>query len=127
VLLVSLIAVIWDQQQTIHELESANASDDAKYECRRKLVALQRDFMKNQRWLNAPEGGEAPPKLLHALTQRLRDAQHAIKPISVENAGEFGDLADILDNLEDSRRSVVAQHQRDGDSIFDRAIEHLTR
>jgi hypothetical protein len=83
--------------------------------------------MKNKGWLNAPETADVPPALLHALTQRLRDAEHAIESISGENAGEFGDLADILEKLEDPRRSIVAQLQRDGDSIYDRAIEQMTR
>lgn len=105
------------------ELESQKTAEEDRDGLVRQLVALRRDFLKNSPGLNDPVSSRAVPQsIIDALVARLVDAQSLVQPVSSEFAGEFGDLAQILDEQHGISRQAVAALQRDGKLIFDRAI-----
>jgi hypothetical protein len=139
VFLVAGIATLWGQQQEIKRLRASSASDEQqerrrrdldeqKNACQRELVGLQREFMKNQGPLNDPriDSPRTNWRIVNHLARTLREAQETLHPINANNAGEFGDLAEIMEHQDDLLRSVVAMLQTQGDTIFERQIAQLT-
>lgn len=110
----------------VTELETKISKADDRDRVIRRLEALRREFLKNEPGFNARlSPATVPRSMTDALVRCLVEAQEELQAISSQSAGEFDDLAKILLENADARRSAVSQLQAEGKRLFDRAIDRL--